>query len=247
MTAIASAHASRRAELAAGVRAQIPLLLGVTPFGLAYGAYAIKTGLSSWLAQSMSVIVFGGASQFVAVRLIADGVPGAVIVLAVALVNLRHMLYSASLAPHTDHLALRWRWPLAYLLTDEAYATTIVRYREPDASPHKHWSFLGCGLALWACWQVSTGIGVLVGAAVPDSWSLDFALPLTFIAIVAPMLRDRPAAAAALIAAVVGVAGFRWPYGTGLLTAALAGLAAGMLAARAPGDDAAPADQGENA
>ena len=120
MTAQEAAPSSRRAEFSAGVRAQLPLLLGVAPFGMAYGAYAVKTGLPSGLAQAMSAIVFGGASQFVGVRLIGNGVPGAIIVLTTLLVNGRHMLYSASLAPHTDHLARRWRWLLAYLLTDEA-------------------------------------------------------------------------------------------------------------------------------
>lgn len=230
MTAQEAAPSSRRAEFLAGVRAQLPLLLGVAPFGMAYGAYAVKTGLPSGLAQAMSAIVFGGASQFVGVRLIGNGVPGAVIVLTTLLVNGRHMLYSASLAPYTDHLARRWRWLLAYLLTDEAYATAITRYRRGGVSTHAHWFFFGTGLALWATWQATTAVGVFVGAAVPDSWSLDFALPLTFLAILMPALKGRPAIAAAGIAGIIAVIGFRWPYGTGLLTAMLIGMAAGIAA-----------------
>lgn len=219
---------SRRSEFLAGVRAQLPLLLGVAPFGMAYGAYAVKTGLSSGLAQAMSAIVFAGASQFVGVRLIARDVPAVVIVLTVLLVNLRHMLYSASLAPHVDHLGRRWRWLLAYLLTDEAYATAIARYRRGDAAPYRHWFFFGAALALWVAWQVSTATGVFVGTAVPDSWSLDFALPLTFIALLAPTVSERPALGAAAVAGVVAVVGFRWPYGVGLIAAAMVGMAAGM-------------------
>jgi 4-azaleucine resistance transporter AzlC len=234
---------TRRAEFLAGLRAQLPLLLGVAPFGMAYGAYAVKTGLSAGLAQAMSAIIFGGASQFVATRLIADGVPGAVIVLTVLLVNSRHALYSASLAPHTEHLPARWRWLLAYLLTDEAYATAITRYRRGDAAPKGHWFFFGSALTLWATWQVTTGVGVFVGAAVPDSWSLDFALPLTFLALLMPALRQRPAMAAAGVAGLAAVVGFGWPYGTGLLAAAFAGMAAGMALDRAlpSGDEAEPA------
>src|SRR6185295_18549735 len=127
-----------------------------------------------------------------------------------------------------DHLDRGWRWLLAYLLTDEAYATAITRYRQPDASPHKHWFFLGSGLAVWVAWQITTAIGVFVGTAVPDSWALDFALPLTFLAILVPALKDRPALAAALIAGGIAAAAFRWPYGTGLLTAIVAGMAAGI-------------------
>lgn len=235
--------APRRAEFFAGMRAQAPLLVGVAPFGMAYGAYAANTGLPVGLSQAMSAIVFGGASQFVAVRLIANDVPGAIIVLATLLVNMRHMLYSAALAPYTDHLARRWRWLLAYLLTDEAYATAITRYRRGAASVHAHWFFFGTGVALWATWQAATAIGLFVGAAVPDSWSLDFALPLTFLAILMPALRGRPSVAAAVVAGVVAVIGFRWPYGTGLLMAMLAGMATGIasdlaLGARAASDTA---------
>jgi branched chain amino acid efflux pump len=235
---------TRGSEFAAGVRAQLPLLLGVAPFGMAYGAYAVKSGLSPALAESMSAIVFGGASQFVAVRLIADSVPGAIIVLTVALVNLRHLLYSAALAPHVEHLERRWRWLLAYLLTDEAYAVAVTRYRRPDASPYRHWFFFGAALALWTIWQVTTGVGVAVGTAVPDSWALDFALPLTLIALIVPALTDRPALAAAAVAAVVAVVGFRWPYGTGLIAAATAGIVAGATLERALAERAHKAEEG---
>ncbi|HYM15997.1 MAG TPA: AzlC family ABC transporter permease [Dehalococcoidia bacterium] len=224
---------SRRTEFLAGVRAQLPLLLGVAPFGMAYGAYAVKAGLPSGLSQAMSAIVFAGASQFVGVRLIVRDVPAAVIVLTVLLVNLRHVLYSASLAPYVEHLDRRWRWLLAYLLTDEAYATAIVRYRGAAPSPYKHWFFLGTAITLWAAWQVSTGAGVFVGTAVPNSWSLDFALPLTFIALLVPMASERPALAAAAVAGLVAVVGFRWPYGIGLIVAAGAGMAAGIALDRA--------------
>jgi 4-azaleucine resistance transporter AzlC len=224
-----------RSEFVAGVRAQLPLLLGVSPFGMAYGAYAVKSGLSDALSQAMSVIVFGGASQFVGVRLMAEGVPGAVIVLTTLLVNSRHVLYSASISLHTEHLPRRWRWLLAYLLTDEAYATAITRYRRNEARPHGHWFVLGTGLTLWAAWQFSTAIGVFVGGAVPDSWSLDFALPLTFLAIIVPALTDRASFAAAAVAATIAVAGFRWEYGTGLLTAMLCGVAAGIVVSRSSG------------
>ncbi len=235
---------TRRSEFAAGVRAQLPLLLGVAPFGMAYGAYAVKSGLSPALAQSMSAIVFAGASQFVAVRLIVDSVPGAIIVLTVLLVNLRHLLYSAALAPHVEHLERRWRWLLAYLLTDEAYAMAVTRYRRKDASPYRHWFFFGTALALWTTWQVTTGAGVLVGTAVPDSWALDFALPLTFIALIVPSLTDRPAVAAAAVAGTIAVAGFRWPYGTGLIAAATAGIVAGAALERALAERRPDAEEG---
>jgi 4-azaleucine resistance transporter AzlC len=223
--------ALRRSEFLAGVRAELPLLVGVAPFGVAYGAYAIEQGLSSPLALAMSSIIFGGASQLVATRLISAGEAGIVVVLAVWLVNLRHMLYSAWLAPRLQHLPLRWRGGIAYLLTDEAYAVSSGRLaREPGS--HGHWFVLGAGVALWVCWQLTSAIGVVAGTAMPESWELEFALPLTFIALIVPALGDRPAAGAALVAAVVAVVGYEWSYSTGLFAAIVAGMAAGMALER---------------
>jgi 4-azaleucine resistance transporter AzlC len=225
-------YPSRTSEFLAGIRGQLPLLLGVAPFGTAYGAYAIETGLSGGMTQAMSAIVFGGASQFIAVQLIGGGVPGAMIVLAVLLVNARHMLYGASLAPHVSHLNARWRWVLAYLLTDEAYAVGMQRYGRDDESPRKHWFLFGSGFALWSTWQVTTAAGIFLGAALPESWSLDFALPLTFIALLIPVLTNRPAFAAAGVAGLIAVVGFGWPYATELIVAIVGGLVAGMLTQR---------------
>jgi predicted branched-subunit amino acid permease len=212
---------------------------------MAYGAYAIESEIPGGVTQAMSSIVFAGASQFIGVQLIAGGVPGAMIVLATGLVNLRHLLYSASLAPEVDHLGARWRWLLAYLLTDEAFATSMARYRLSDVSPYKHWYFLGAGFALWGTWQVTTSLGIFLGAAVPESWSLDFALPLTFLALLMPALTSRPAALAAAAAGGVAVLAFDWPYGLGLVIATVAGLSAGALLDQAlGGEHPRPAERG---
>src|SRR5512136_2801863 len=108
-----------------GVRGEIPLLVGVFPFGLIYGALAVKAGLAPGLAQAMSAVVFAGSAQFIAAQLVHEAAPAVVIVLSIAIVNLRHVLYSASVAPYVQHLPLKWRGVLAYLLTDEAFAVTI--------------------------------------------------------------------------------------------------------------------------
>lgn len=224
---------SRRAEFWSGVRDELPLLVGVAPFGMAYGALAIESGISAAMAQAMSAVIFAGASQIVAIEL-AGSTPAVTLVFTVLLVNLRHMLYGASLAREVATLPVRWRWLLAYLLTDEAYAVTIARYQR-DVSPHRHWYFLGAGFALWATWQVTTALGVFAGTAVPESWSLDFALPLTFIAILIPALNSRPALAAAAAAGFVASLGVHWPYGLGLLGGAVCGLASGLALSRFSG------------
>ena len=213
----------------AGVRAEIPLLIGVFPFGLIYGALALNAGLSTAAAQLMSSIVFAGSAQFITAQLVHESTPGFIIVLTIAVVNLRHMLYSASLAPYAAALPTRWRALLSYLLTDEAYAPTILHYEKEGLTPHVHWFWLGAGLALWFTWQISTALGIFLGAAIPESWSLDFALPLTFIAMAVPVLKDRPAIAAALSAGVVALVAFSLPYRLGLILAALVGILVGTL------------------
>jgi 4-azaleucine resistance transporter AzlC len=220
-----------RSEFLAGIKGELPLLLGVVPYGMIYGVLALKAGLPADVAQAMSFIVFAGSSQLIGTPLIAGGSPVIVIVLTTFVVNLRHMLYSASMAPYIKHLPARWKWLLAYLLTDEAYAVTIARYTQPEAaaSSNKHWYYFGTGLTLWASWQISTLIGIQVGQLSPDSWSLDFTLALTFIALVVPRLKDRASAGAATAASLVAIIGSALPYKLGLMAAALIGIIVGMM------------------
>lgn len=215
-----------------GVKAELPILVGVVPFGMIYGISALAANLHPIDAQAMSAVVFGGASQFVLVQLIQANAPLAVMIATGFVVNLRHALYSASLAPHTRSLNLGWKAILSYLLTDEAYAVTITHYNEPDKNPYKHWYFLGAGLTLWIGWQLSTAVGIMLGAQVPAAWGLDFTLPLTFIAIVVPSLKDRPAVLAALVAGVTVIFASAMPYGLGVLTAALVGIIVGLWSER---------------
>ena len=233
-----------RSEILAGVRAEIPIVIGVIPFGLIFGAVAVSGGLPVTLAQAMSSVVFAGSAQFIGVQLIAAGSPPLVLLMTTFVVNLRHLLYSASLAPYVHHLPLRWRLALAYLLTDEAYAPTIVHYlEERDAAAAGLWFFLAAGLTLWTSWQISTALGIVFGAAVPASWSLDFALAVTFIGIVVPALRDRPHVAAALVAGLVAVLTFGWPYKLGLMAAAIVGILSGVLLESRMGRNARPETQ----
>lgn len=219
-----------RSELIAGIKAEIPITLGVLPFGLIYGVLAIAAGIPPLLAIGMSSIVFAGSAQFIGAQLIGASTPGLIIWLTTFIVNLRHLLYSTSLAPHTTHLSRPWKWFLAYLLTDEAYVVTALHYQD-ETIPlrHKHWFWIGSGLTLWVTWQLSTAAGVFFGTQLPASWSLDFTLALTFIGMVVPLCQERPNLAAALTAGLVAILTFSWPYRLGLMAAALAGIAAGVI------------------
>jgi 4-azaleucine resistance transporter AzlC len=219
---------SKRSEFFNGIKDILPILLGVLPFGLIYGVSARSAGLPVIAAQAMSFIVFAGSAQFVTVQLISAGIPVSIIILTACLLNLRHALYSASLAPYVKQLPRRWKALLAYVLTDEAYAVTIIHYRQSGEIDYKHWYFLGAGLTLWTVWQISTAIGIVLGANVPASWSLDFALPLTFIALVIPSLRTRAEWIAAATAGVVAVLAAGLPLNLGLLVATFVGMAIGL-------------------
>ena len=152
------------------------------------------------------------------------------VLLTTLVVNLRHALYSASMQPHVRHLPKRWRVPLAFGLTDEAYAVVVQRYARSDQGTHRHWYFLGAALAMYCNWQLCTLIGVLFGQAVPniDAWGLDFAMLATFIGIVVPMLRNQPQVAAALVAGGVALVCHAMPYKLGLMAAAASGIVIGV-------------------
>ncbi|MCL4263033.1 MAG: AzlC family ABC transporter permease [Anaerolineae bacterium] len=226
---VASGEWPKQAELWAGIKSELPIALGVIPFGLIYGVIALAAGLTPAQAQAMSAIVFAGSAQFIGAELMGMGTPLPVLWLTTFVVNVRHVLYSAQLGPDLQHLSRGWRFLLAYLLTDEAYATTAVHYADQQTPlTHKHWFFLGAGLMLWLTWQTSTAVGVFLGAEIPASWGLDFALALTFIGIVVPLLTTRPMLAAAVVAGVTAVLAHGLPYNLGLVVAGLAGIGVGV-------------------
>ncbi len=223
------AHRQPAAEFWLGVRHELPLQLGVIPFGLVFGILGLASGLTGLQTILLSSILFGGASQVVFAQLWAAGVPPLVVGGSVGVVNLRHVLYSASMAQYLRHLPLRWRILLGYLLTDEAYAVSIKRFRDGPDSPHQHYHLLGSGVTLWVAWQASTVSGVIAGTTIPDSWSLSFAIPLTFIAVVAPSIRRRADLVACVVAAALSLICQPLPWKSWIIVAACGGIAAGWL------------------
>jgi predicted branched-subunit amino acid permease len=216
-------------------------MLGVLPFGLIYGALALQAGIPPAPALAMSSLVFAGSAQFVTTQLIAAGAPAGLLLLTAFVVNLRHLLYSASVAPYLHRLPPAWKAELAYLLTDEAYVVAITHYQQTQAvdgaidrslrgePDHRHWFFLGAGLTLWTTWQASTAVGIYVGAHIPASWHLEFALPLTFLALMLPLVTDRATTITVLVAGTVAVLAHGLAMRLGIIVAALAGIGAGMI------------------
>ena len=213
-------------QFLAGLRAISPILLGIFPFATISGVAAGEAGLSLAQAFAMSVGIFAGASQLASVQLIRDHANGLVIVLTAIVINLRMAMYSASIADHFRRYSLPVRAFLSYFLTDQAYAVSITHFQRDEAG--KGWYYFGAAIAPWTVWQLGTAMGLLLGASVPPSWSLDFAIPLTFIALVMPNIRNRASASAAMAAVLLAVAAHGLPYNLGLLTAAIGGIGVGM-------------------
>ena len=218
-----------RPDFVAGVRDMTPPLIGLLPFGLVCGVAAQALGASVWGALGMSAIIFSGAAQIVAAQLITEEAPIAVIVLTCFVVGMRLMMYSAAMAPHLKPLPARWRNVLAFVLTDQAFAAAIRRFRNSGDTRNGASYFLGTGVLLWMTWQLSNLAGYWLGNVIPAAWSLDFVVPLCFLALLVPALEDGPTRIAALASAVAVIALDALPMRLSLVCAGLIGIAAGLL------------------
>ena len=203
----------RAGAVRSGVIAAAPMLLGVVPFGLVAGAAPVAAGFDVATAVGLSIVVFAGASQLAMTDVLGDGGGVAIAVITALTINLRMLLYSASLAPALAHEPLRRRLLAAYFLVDQAYALSIVRWTGRDDPRLRLPFYFGVGATLGVSWLTATVVGALVGSRVPDDIPLDFAIPLVFLVLLVPVLEKHPA----LIAAAVG--------GVGAVVAAEAGAA----------------------
>lgn len=220
---------SPRAEFLAGMKATLPLV--IEPFGVIVGALAITSGVSVAGTMALSLLVYAGSAQFIGVGLIAAGASVPVIILTTFVVNIRHALYSATLAPYVKHLPQRWLLPLAHMLTDESFVIASTHYAKAGEVTHRHWYYLASNLTLFFSWQIYTWIGIFAGTRIPDAsrFGLDFAMSVTFIGMMVPLIKTRPILAAVVVASVVAVLTFSMPNKLGLIIAAVAGVIAGVL------------------
>ncbi|HMQ33235.1 MAG TPA: AzlC family ABC transporter permease [Chloroflexaceae bacterium] len=230
---------SWRADLRAGYLAMLPLWLGAAPFGVIYAVSALAAGLTPAQTLAMSLLVFAGAAQFTAVGMVAAGAGPLAITLTTLIINARHLLMAASLAPHLRGVGPWRRLLLAAGLTDESYAVGVGRYLEGRGSAAFQ---IGCNLSLYTCWPLSTVAGIALGQAIPDpaAYGLDLVFPLTFIGLLVPLLRqpaNRPAAAIAAALTVLGALLLPGSWYVLLAGAGASALAALALPRRAAGED----------
>ena len=204
------------------------MLPGVAAFGVIAGVAMVASGITPALAMLMSLLVFAGASMVAAAQLLASGSPAALVILATVFINLRFMMYSASLRQHFAREPLGWRLAIAYLQADNVYGLTLMRYADKPAAPGARYYFLGAALVVWAAWQIAVGAGIGLGAGVPAAWRLEFAAPLAFVAMTIPLLRDRAMVAAAVVAAITVIATAALPFKMSVPLAALAGIGVGL-------------------
>jgi len=218
-------------EFWAGARRTIPLIVGAIPFGIIFGTLARTNDLSFAGALAMSACVFAGSSQFIALGLLGAGSPVGIIVLTTLVVNLRHLLYAVGLIPYLRNQHPAWKLALGFWLTDETFMVAIQRYRQPDASPYKHWFQLGSALAMYGNWQLCTLLGLTLGQSLPNAaaWGLDFAMVATFIGMTIPYLTHRPMIATVVAAGTTALLTRSLPHQLGLMVAAIAGITVGVV------------------
>lgn len=220
-----------------GMRVSIPFLFMAVPFGTLFGAVASESGLDIFQTAGMSIIVVAGAAQFSALQVLVDGAPYYIAVLTGLAVNMRMLMYSASLAPHFGK-ALPWQRVIAaYFMIDQTYGVSI---QELDKNPdmpigEKLAYFFGSATLMFPLWYVATIIGYLAGNTIPPEYALDFAVPVMFIALVAPSLRSIPHLVAAIVSVGVSLALSWMPYSLWLMVAAIAAMIAGAETERRMG------------
>ncbi|WP_425060371.1 Inner membrane protein YgaZ [Sporomusa carbonis] len=190
-----------------GIRDSLPVMMGVVPFGITCGVMGLTAGLTPVETVSMSLLVFAGAAQFISITMLGAGITGwGLIVFTTLLINLRHLLMGASLAPHLLKLPLTRQLLLAFTLTDESYAVTVNRTTRAGYSASYQ---IGSSVAFYITWAISTVLGVVVGRYIPDplAWGLDFAMPATFLAMLMPRLVNFVSVAVCGVAAITAIIG----------------------------------------
>ena len=215
-----------------GFRDGLPFILVVAPFGTLFGVAATEAGMDILQVMSFSVLVIAGAAQFSALTLLIENAPTVIILLTSLAVNLRMAMYSAALVPHFGKLRTRLKLLISYFLVDQSYAMGIKEYDENPDQPveNKVAYFFGIMLATAPFWYISTYLGAVLGASIPEAFSLDFAVPICFIALIAPMLRTIPHIITAVVSVALALSLVWVPYSLGLIIAAILAMMSGAYA-----------------
>ena len=223
---------TRKTPYRQGIIDSSPFILVIIPFASLFGVLATEAGLSVVETMAFSIVVIAGAAQFTALQLMQENAPTVIVLISALAVNLRMAMYSASLTPYIGAAPLWQRALCAYLTVDQSYVVGVSKFeREPDMTvPARVAYFLGAVTPIVPLWYTFTYVGAVLGTQIPESWALDFAIPITFLAMIAPMFRTTAHVIAALVAVVVSLLAAGVPYSLGLIVAGIAGMMAGAQA-----------------
>lgn len=212
-----------------GCRDSLPFIFVAGPFGVLFGVLATEAGLHVYETMTFSAAVFAGSAQFAALQLLQEDAPTLIVIASALAVNLRVAMYSASLTPYLGHAGFWTRAFAAYLIVDQSYALSIVKFEEePELTKAQRLAyFLGTNGPIAPLWYAATLFGALMGARIPESWALDFALPLAFLAMIGPMMRTPAHVAAAFVSIAVALATAWVPFNLSLLIGGTCGMIAG--------------------
>ncbi len=212
-----------------GIRDALPFIVVVAPFAMLFGVVATEAGLSNAQTIVFSFTVIAGAAQFAAVQLMAENAPVLIVVATALAVNLRMAMYSASIAPYLRGVPFWKRAAMSYLLVDQSYAIGLAKYEaEPDMTPSARAAyFVGTMVLNMPLWYGGTLVGALVGSRIPPEYALDFAVPITFLALVGPMLKSAAHVMAAFTSVTLALLLAFVPYNLGLMIAAVAAMMVG--------------------
>ncbi|MCH7789207.1 MAG: AzlC family ABC transporter permease [Acidobacteria bacterium] len=227
-----TSRAAARASVIAGIRAAIPLALAALPFGLVYGLAVQESEVGSLAGASASWIVLAGAAQLSMLDLIDADAAGMVVVGTALVINARMALYSAALAPVFADFSLPTRLLSSYLITDQSASLAIIEFDRRSEPGHRIRFYLGAALCFASAWWIGTVAGLFAGSAIPDGAQIGLTIPLMFLALLVPNITNRPALITAVTAAIISVATSPLPDGLNILLGALAGIAAGSVAAK---------------
>lgn len=206
-----------------------PLVLGYLPFGLVLGATIEASSVPTAAGWASSLLIFAGASQLATIGLLDAGAAVAIVILTALVINLRHVMYSGAMAPWFRGEPTAWQIAAPFVLADPIYSLSILRFPEMPEPRTRRIYYATLGGLLLTAWIVLTGAGIVLGNVLPDDIELAVAIPLVFLALLVPMVEDRPTLAAAVVGGLVTIAAVEVPLHLGLIIGAISGVAAGLL------------------
>ena len=212
-----------------GILDILPLMIPVVPFGIIYGVIGVEIGFSPMEVFAMSFVIFAGSSQIAFAQLFAAGASPLVMISSVAVINSRHILYSAVLAEYLGKLRLTWKIILSYLMADQAFSVSSAYFKKNAKNKNVHFHMLGSGLTLWSLWQLSTLIGIVLGNIVPAQLGLEFAIPLTFFSLILSELRKLDHLIIILISGICSVLTYNFPFKIYIIFSAIFSLAISIM------------------